>query len=99
MKNAIKYIEGEHDYTSFKSSGTSSKSSVRTIYKAEIIEDGEKNIHRTNWKWIFIQYGKDNSRNTCRSWTRKNRTGEIKNIIEKKERILAGKTLLHMDYV
>ena len=37
MKKAIKYFEGEHDFKAFKASGTSSKSSVRTIYKAEII--------------------------------------------------------------
>ena len=42
MKKAVKYFEGEHDFSSFKASGTSSKSSVRTIYKAEVIEDGEK---------------------------------------------------------
>lgn len=34
MKQASKYFEGEHDFKAFKSSGTSSKNSVRTIYKA-----------------------------------------------------------------
>ena len=38
MKEAVKYFEGEHDFKAFRSSGTSSKSSVRTIYKAEVIE-------------------------------------------------------------
>ena len=38
MKQAISFFEGEHDFKAFKASGTSSKSSVRTIYKAEIIE-------------------------------------------------------------
>ena len=38
MKKAVKYIEGEHDFKAFKASGTSSKSSVRTIYKAEVIQ-------------------------------------------------------------
>lgn len=38
MKKAIKYFEGEHDFKAFKASGTSSKNSIRTIYKAEIIE-------------------------------------------------------------
>ena len=36
MQKAIKFFEGEHDFKAFKSSGTSSKSSVRTIYKAEV---------------------------------------------------------------
>ncbi len=44
MKKAVKYFEGEHDFKAFKSSGTSSKSSIRTIYKADIIENGEKII-------------------------------------------------------
>ena len=42
MKKAVKHFEGEHDFRSFKASGTSSKSSVRTIYKAQVIEDGER---------------------------------------------------------
>ena len=37
MREAIKYFEGEHDFKAFKASGTRSKSSVRTIYMADII--------------------------------------------------------------
>ena len=44
MKEAIKYFEGEHDFKAFKASGTSSKSSVRTIYKAEVIERDNERI-------------------------------------------------------
>ena len=44
MKKAIKYFEGEHDFKGFKASGTSSKTSVREIYKAEIIEAGDNRI-------------------------------------------------------
>ena len=42
MKKAIKYFEGEHDFKAFKASGTSSKSSVRTIYDAKIYQNGDK---------------------------------------------------------
>ena len=38
MKQAVKYFEGEHDFKAFKASGTSSKSSVRTIFNANVIE-------------------------------------------------------------
>ena len=38
MKKAVKYFIGEHDFKAFKASGTSSKSSIRTIYKAEVKE-------------------------------------------------------------
>ena len=34
MREAIKYFIGKHDFSAFKSSGTSSKNSIREIYKA-----------------------------------------------------------------
>ena len=45
MKQAIKYFEGEHDFKAFKASGTSSKTSVRTIYKAEVFEMPNNRIY------------------------------------------------------
>lgn len=44
MKQAVQYFEGEHDFKAFKASGTSSKSSVRTIYKASVIEKKDEKI-------------------------------------------------------
>ena len=44
MNKAVKYFEGEHDFKAFKASGTSSKSSVRIIYKAEVIDCGNDRI-------------------------------------------------------
>lgn len=38
MQQAAKFFEGEHDFSGFKASGTSSKNSVRKIYKAEVIQ-------------------------------------------------------------
>lgn len=45
MSEAIKYFEGEHDFSGFKASGTSSKSSVRTIYKAEVLKKENDRIY------------------------------------------------------
>ena len=45
MKEAIKHFEGEHDFKAFKASGTSSKSSVRIIYNAEVIEMPNNRIY------------------------------------------------------
>lgn len=42
MKEAAKFFVGKHDFKAFKSSGTSSKSSIREIYTAVVIEDGER---------------------------------------------------------
>ena len=44
MKKAIKHFEGQHDFKAFKSSGTSSKSSVRTIYHAEVKQEDDRII-------------------------------------------------------
>ena len=44
MKQASKYFIGEHDFKAFKASGTSSKSSVRTIYNIEIKNQNERII-------------------------------------------------------
>ena len=45
MKDAVKFFEGEHNFSGFKASGTSPKSSVRTIYKAQVIEMPEERIY------------------------------------------------------
>ena len=42
MKEALKYFEGTHDFKGFKSSGTSSKDTVRTIYEANLEYKDEK---------------------------------------------------------
>lgn len=44
MQEAIKYFEGEHDFKAFRASGTSSKSSIRTIYKAEVVQMPDNKI-------------------------------------------------------
>ncbi len=44
MSKAAKFFEGEHDFKAFKASGTSSKSSVRTIYEAKVFERQDKRI-------------------------------------------------------
>ena len=94
MKEAVKYFEGEHDFKAFKASGTSSKSSVRIIYKAEVIEKPDERI------WIELT-GSGFLYNMVRiiSGTLvdvglgKIEPKEIKNIIESKDRQKAGKTL------
>lgn len=43
MQEAALFFEGTHDFKGFKSSGTSSaKSSVRTIFKAVVLEKGDR---------------------------------------------------------
>lgn len=93
MKQAIQYFEGEHDFKAFKASGTSSKSSVRTIYKAEIIEKKDKIwIELTGNGFLYnmvriiagtlVEVGLGNIE-----------PKEILTIIQEKDRRKAGKTL------
>lgn len=94
MKQAIKYFKGEHDFKAFKASGTSSKSSVRTIYKAEIIQKEDERI------WIELT-GNGFLYNMVRIIAGtlvdvglgKIEPEEITEIIESKDRKNAGKTL------
>ena len=54
MKKAIKYFEGVHDFAGFKASGTSSKSSIREIYLAQIKQDNERiNIELTGNGFLY----------------------------------------------
>lgn len=94
MKKAATYLEGEHDFKAFKASGTSSKSSVRTIYKAEVIEMPNNRIYieLTGNGFLYnmvriiagtlVDVGID-----------KIKSEEIQKIIKSKDRSKAGKTL------
>ena len=94
MKEAIKYFEGEHDFKAFKASGTSNKSSVRTIYKGEVIKKEDERI------WIELT-GNGFLYNMVRIIAGtlvdvglgKIEPIEIKDIIKSKDRQKAGKTL------
>lgn len=94
MKEAIKYLEGEHDFKAFKSSGTSSKSSVRTIYKASVeqLENNRICIELTGNGFLYnmiriiagtlVEVGND-----------KIEPKSVKEILDSKDRKNAGKTL------
>ena len=94
MQKAIKFFEGEHDFKAFKSSGTSSKSSVRTIYKAEVKQMSNDKI------WIELT-GNGFLYNMVRIIAGtlvevglgKIKAEEINDIMESKRRENAGKTL------
>ena len=94
MKEAIKYFEGEHDFKAFKASGTSSKSSVRTIYKAEVIEKENDRIYIELtgngflYNMVRIIVG-----TLVEVGIGKIKPEDIKKIIESKDRKNAGKTL------
>ena len=93
MKRASKYFEGEHDFKAFKSSGTSSKNSVRTIYKAIVKQEGEKIIIELTGNGFLYNMVRIISGTLLDVGLGKIRAEEIPEIIESKDRQRAGKTL------
>lgn len=93
MKKAAKEFEGEHDFKAFKASGTSSKSSVRTIYKAEVFEDNDRIYIELTGSGFLYNMVRIISGTLLDVGIGKIKPEEIANIIESKERARAGKTL------
>jgi tRNA pseudouridine38-40 synthase len=94
MKEAVKYFEGEHDFKSFKASGTSSKSSVRTIYKAEVIEMPNNRIYiELTGNGFLYNMVRIIAGTLVDVGIEKINPEDIKKIIEAKDRNNAGKTL------
>lgn len=94
MKEAVKYFEGEHDFKSFKSSGTSSKSSVRTIYKAVVYEGLNNRIYiELTGNGFLYNMVRIISGTLVEVGLGKINPEDIDKIIKAKDRSLAGKTL------
>ena len=93
MKKAIKYFEGKHDFKAFKSSGTSSKSSVRTIYSAQILVEGDNiGIDLTGNGFLYNMV-RIIAGTLVDVGLGKIKAEDIPKIIEGKDRTKAGKTL------
>ena len=93
MKSAAKFFEGEHDFKGFKASGTSSKSSVRTIYKAEVIQNEEKIYIELTGNGFLYNMVRIISGTLVDVGLGKIEANEIPLIIESKDRKRAGRTL------
>lgn len=93
MKKAAKEFEGEHDFKAFKASGTSSKSSVRTIYKAEVIEDNDRIYIELTGSGFLYNMVRIISGTLLDVGIGKIKPEEITNLIESGKRENAGKTL------
>ena len=93
MKEGIKYFEGEHDFSGFKASGTSSKSSVRKIFKAEVIENGDRIYIELIGSGFLYNMVRIISGTMIDVGCGKIVPGDIPEIIKSKDRKRAGKTL------
>lgn len=94
MQEGAKYLEGEHDFKSFKASGTSSKSSVRTIYSAKAIQMPNERIYiELTGNGFLYNMVRIIAGTLVEVGSGKIKPEEIKSIIEAKDRAMAGKTL------
>ena len=93
MKKAIKYFEGEHDFKGFRASGTSSKNSVREIYKAEIKQEEDRVIIELTGNGFMYNMVRIIAGTLVDVGLGKIKEEEIPEIINSKDRKKAGKTL------
>ena len=105
MQKAIKYFEGTHDFKAFKSSGTSSKSSVRTIYSANVITEGSNIAIDLTGSGFLYNMVRIISGTLVEVGLGKIKPEEIPEIIKSQDRSRAGKTLppqglmlVHVEY-
>lgn len=93
MNKASKYFIGEHDFKGFKASGTSSKSSVRTIYEAKVCKENEKVIIELTGNGFLYNMVRIISGTLVDVGIGKILPEEIDDIIKSGDRTRAGKTL------
>ncbi len=93
MKYAAKFFIGEHDFKAFKASGTSSKSSVRIIYDANVYTNDERIYIELTGNGFLYNMVRIIAGTLMEVGLGKIEPEDIKNIIESKDRKRAGKTL------
>ena len=93
MQEAIKYFIGEHDFKAFKASGTSSKSSVRTIYEATVYKKEDRIFIELTGNGFLYNMVRIIAGTLVEVGKGKIKPEKIPNIIQSKDRTKAGKTL------
>ena len=93
MQKAAKYFEGEHDFSAFKSSGTSRKSSVRKIYNADVSTYNGRIIIKLTGNGFLYNMVRIIAGTLLEVGMGAIKPESIKEIIEDKDRKKAGKTL------
>ena len=93
MKKAVKYFEGEHDFKAFKASGTSSKSSVRTIYEAKVYQNGDRIFIELTGNGFLYNMVRIIAGTLVEVGLGKIEAEKIPDIIQSQKRENAGKTL------
>ena len=93
MNQAVKYFEGEHDFKAFKASGTSNKSSIRTIYEAKVYKKEDRIYIELTGNGFLYNMVRIIAGTLVDVGIGKIEPEKVAEIIESKKRENAGKTL------
>lgn len=93
MNEAAQQFIGEHDFSAFKASGTSAKSSVRIIYEAKVYKKDERIIIEITGNGFLYNMVRIIAGTLIEVGLGKISPEDIINIINSKDRKKAGKTL------
>lgn len=93
MNQAMQHFIGEHDFSGFKASGTSSKSSVRTIFAGSVKKEGDLVIIEVTGNGFLYNMVRIIAGTLVEVGLGNMLPEEIPGIIASKDRTKAGKTL------
>ncbi len=93
MNEAVKYLIGEHDFKSFKASGGSGKTTVRVIYDASVKRDGDLIYITLTGNGFLYNMIRIIAGTLIEIGEEKYEPSKMKEILDAKDRSLAGKTL------
>jgi tRNA pseudouridine38-40 synthase len=92
IKEAMAFLEGTHDFTSFCAANTEVVDKVRTIYNAEIVEEKDELVFRFIGSGFLYNMVRILVGTLLEIGQEKRKPEEMKTIIESKSRAEAGKT-------
>ena len=93
MKEALAYIVGEHDFTCFMASGSPVKDAVRTVYSLDFEKDGNDYTFRITGNGFLYNMVRIIVGTLIYVGQGRISPNEVKNIIDSKDRTLAGITM------
>lgn len=94
MQKACKYFLGEHDFKAFCASGSTAKTTVRTIYSLEVEKEGNIVTIRVKGSGFLYNMVRILAGTLVYVGKGKIKASEIEEIIKSRDRTRAGKTLI-----
>ncbi|MBQ6468825.1 MAG: tRNA pseudouridine(38-40) synthase TruA [Lachnospiraceae bacterium] len=94
MNEAARFFIGTHDFAAFCSSGFSGKSTVRTIYRSEVVRDGDLITYTVSGNGFLYNMVRIISGTLINVGSGRTAPEEIPVIIASRDRSLAGDTAL-----